>query len=229
MDKREEIASKSGFLKDLEDDKDYDDKVVENGVAFRVPYKMIKETTFSNLSRNELIDIEHATRLQYRLMLLDAVLKARVEFVKNRIVVIYNHAGAENRKPKISVDQLIEFLAKEGVHVDRTSISTADYDYYKNIYSYQFNPPSIRETQPYGWNREEWHKMKGKYATKQEEYNQKKAEAHRRFQDEYLAEHPELAKEMGVEVKQERQGMLAKIFGKKQSKKQDKGFWFHGM
>jgi hypothetical protein len=35
-----------------------------------------------------------------------------------------------------------------------------DYDYYKELYSYAYFSPSIREAPPYGWTREEWKKEK---------------------------------------------------------------------
>jgi hypothetical protein len=200
MDKRETIE-KSGFLKDLEDKKEYEDKVTENGVSFRIPYKIIKQATFSNISKMDLIDIEHSARLQYRLMLQDPVIKARVEFIKQRIIVIYNPPEAENRKPKMSLDDIKSWLAKEGVYVDNNQIENVDYDYYKNIYSYQFNPATIREHAPYGYSREEWQHMKPKWEKKKEEYSSKKKEKFHNFQINFLKAHPEIAQ--NSEIKQQ--------------------------
>ncbi|MGC8538265.1 MAG: hypothetical protein ACP5MK_00120 [Candidatus Micrarchaeia archaeon] len=130
--------------------------------AINIPYGMIKHIEFNNLKKEELIDIPHCARLQYRLMLHDAIIKAKVEFVKRRISVIYNHPEAENKKPKISRNELIEFLKKEGINVDASNIAERDYDYVKEFYSYAFFPPEIRHSTPYGWTREEYAKIQEK-------------------------------------------------------------------
>src|SRR5580700_1080029 len=138
MDRREGV-SESGFKKDLEQQSDdYNDKVMEDGKPIRVPYSMVKEVIFTNLSEIELRDIEHSARLQYRLLLMDPVLKAKVEFIRKKIIITYNPTGAENRKEKISQRELVEFLAKEGVHVNIDYIAERDVDYYNEIYKYQF-------------------------------------------------------------------------------------------
>src|ERR1700719_2137966 len=118
---------------------DYDEYVVEDGKRFRVPYKIVKEVIFTNLKKEELIDIPHASRLQYRLMLLDPIIKARVDFTKLKISVIYNPSSAENIRAKMSFDELIEVLSKQGIHPDPKSTVETDYDYYKNFYSYAYN------------------------------------------------------------------------------------------
>ena len=236
MDRRETGPEKSAYLKDLEekDDSDIDDKIVENGVEFRVPYKMIKQAVFSNIKKEELRDIEHGARLQYRLMLLDAVLRAKVEFVKQTITVIYNPPEAKNRKEKISLEGLIEFLAKEGVHADRDSISNSDYDYYKEIYQYEFNPPSIRERAPYSYTKEQWSSMKNEFWAKTAKQEEEKRDKYHRWQNEFAGEvaekNPELAKQLPkAEVKEEKKSLSQKLFGgKKKKKDQEKGFWFHG-
>ncbi|MCL4404501.1 hypothetical protein M1583_00735, partial [Candidatus Marsarchaeota archaeon] len=78
------------------------------------------------------------------------------------------------------------------------------YDYYKNFYSYAFNPPAIREHAPYGYTIQEWKKMKPEYEKKKAEYRKKSEEKFHNFQMEYLKEHPELAKEYGIEIQQEK-------------------------
>ena len=135
MDRRDSAPEESAFLKDLKaEDAEYDDKVEYNGKTFRVPYRMIKEVVFSDLSRDELKDIEHSARLQYRLLLMDSVLKAKVEFNWNRITITYNPLEAKNRKEKTSRQQLIDFLAKEGINVKTSHTKERDLDYFEEIY-----------------------------------------------------------------------------------------------
>ena len=169
MDKRE-VHKASGFLEDLkkDDGKEYNDKITEDGKEYRVPYRVVKEIVFRGVSKEEMVDIEHAARLQYRLMLMDAVLRAKVEFNHGIITIVYNNPEAENRKEKISKDDLISFLAKEGVHV--SAGEERDFDYYKEMYSYQFNPPVIRERPPYGYSQEEWKRMKQSDRSRFNEY-----------------------------------------------------------
>ncbi len=136
--------------------------VIEDGKSFRMPYTIIKKVVFSNLDQSELIDIPHCARLQYRLLLFDAVIKAKVDYHKKFIRIIYNHPEAANIKEKISRDKLIEFMASEGVHVknDPNNMEETDYDYKKELYDYAYFSPSIREAPPYGWTREEWKRHK---------------------------------------------------------------------
>lgn len=156
---------KSGKGEEYDTSKDY---IAEaDGKKYHVPYRMIKEVTFGNISHQDMVSMEYAARLQYRIMLLEPVIKARVEYVKNRIVVIYNPVGADNMKDKMSLDELIAFFEKEGIHVDRKAIVERDYDYYKEFYQYAYFPKSIREAPPYGWTKEEWQKQKEKLAKQQ--------------------------------------------------------------
>ncbi len=136
--------------------------IEEGGKRFRMPYTIIRKVTFSNLDQNELIDIPHVARLQYRLLLFDAVIKAKVDYHKKFIRIIYNPPEADNIKEKISRAKLIEFLAGEGVHVSeaKENMEEVPYDYQKELYNYAYFPPSIREAPPYGWTREEWKKHK---------------------------------------------------------------------
>jgi hypothetical protein len=221
--------------KEKADTKDYQEYVEENGKKFYVPYHTVREVIFSGIKKEELIDTEHAARLQYRLMLKDSILFAKVEFVARRIKVTYNPDDANNRKEKISLQQLIELLAKEGVHVDEKQMQQRDVDYYNEIYKYQFNPPSIREHPPYGYTLEEWRNgMKAEYESRKEVYDKAKLEKFREFQEGYLLQHPELAKELGVDIGaiQEKEKKRTPLLGKLVKKKKEtgeKGFWFHGI
>jgi hypothetical protein len=173
--------------------------IIEDGKKYRLPYTIIKKVTFKNLSQAELKDIPYSARLQYRLLLFDAVIKAKVDFHKRFIRIIYNHPEAANIKEKISREKLIEFLAGEGVHVSESpeNMEEVDYDYQKELYNYAYFPPSIREAPPYGWTKEEWKKHK-------EEEEKKK----------YRMEHPT---------------MLDKILGrhKKKEEKKSSGLKLH--
>ncbi len=234
MDRREDSESYT-YQKELEEERkqgkvEYNDYVEENGAKFRVPYKMVKEVTFNNIKKEEMIDTEHAARLQYRLMLQEPVLFAKVEFVARKIHVTYNPDDAVNRKMKWSLQQVVDFLAGQGVHIDPREMEQHDVDYYKKHYSYHYNPDTIREHPPYGYTREEWQKMKAEYATKKAGYEQGKLDKFHAFQEEYLREHPELAAELGVKIepKKEEKDLVGKLL-KKKAKKDEKGFWFHGV
>jgi hypothetical protein len=136
--------------------------VEEEGNKYRLPYQIIKKVTFRNLNQAELKDIPYSARLQYRLLLFDAVIKAKVDYHKKFIRIIYNPVGADNIKEKISREQLIEFMKGEGVTVstDPANMKETDYDYYKEMYAYAYFSPSIREAPPYGWTKEQWKKEK---------------------------------------------------------------------
>jgi len=212
---------------------DYDEYITEDGKRYRVPYKIIKEVTFTELSKQELIDIPHAARLQYRLMLLDPIIKARVDYTKAKITIIFNPREADNIREKMSFDEVKDFLAKQGIHVDEKNTKLEDYDYYKNFYTYAYNPPSIRERAPYAYTKEEWQKMKPAYEEKLKEGEKAKIEKFKKFQEDYLATNPEMApkivegyKAQPVEVKK---GMLGNLFAKKKKQSKEKGFWFHGV
>ncbi len=229
MDRRESAPKQSGFLKDLNDSEGYDDQVLINGKHYRIPYQTVKEITFSNLNSFDLKDIPYSARLQYRLLLLDSVLKAKVEFVRNRIMITYNPVEAKNRKDKTSREELIQFLAKEGVTVNAAAISERNVDYVKEIYKYQFEPNQIREHAPYGYTLKEWRSMKPEWEKRQKEAASAKYNKFQKFQDTYLAQHPELAR-IGVKQNfkiQDDRSLAGRIFGRKKEK--DKDFWFHGV
>ncbi len=236
MDRRED-AENYTYQKELEEERKQpdaarDEYVEENGVKFRVPYKMVREVTFSNVRKEELIDTEHAARLQYRLMLQEAVLFAKVEFVTRKIRITYNPDDVVNRKAKMSLQQLVEFLSKQGVNVSAEGPDTSqrDVDYYTEHYSYHFNPAVIREHPPYGYTREEWQEMKVEYEGKKVEYEKGKLDKFHAFQAEYLQEHPDLAEQLGIklEAKPEDKSVLGRVL-KKKKETRDKGFWFHGV
>ncbi|MDE1823411.1 MAG: hypothetical protein KGI00_00105 [Candidatus Micrarchaeota archaeon] len=228
MDHRENANNASGFMKDLESGgEDFNDMITENGKTFRVPYRMVKEVIFKNLRKEELKDMEHSARLQYRLLLMDPILKAKVEFNKQRIVIVYNPVGADNRKEKISERELMEFLAKEGIKVDRSSVDERDVDYYNEIYRYQFDPVSIREHPPYSYTREQWREMKPAWEKMRDEAEAVKKEKFREWQRSFLDAHPELAKEYNHVPQKKKPTLMERIFGKKKDEK-EKGFWFHG-
>ncbi len=209
----------------------FDPYVEENGNKFRVPYHIIKKTTFSNVSKSEMIDIPHAARLQYRLMLLEPIIKASVDFTKSKITVIYNHDTSDNNHPKISLDDLREVLKKEGISTDPAHMAHEDYDYYKNFYSYAYNPPTIRERAPYGYSQEQWQKMKPEWEAKLKKGNLEKVEKHRAFQQAYLEENPEIAAKLDPNFKpsETKPTLKEKILGKKKGGSGGKGFWFHGI
>lgn len=198
MNKDEEHASQTRYQQDLEklknskindDSKNY---IEEEGKKFRLPYRMIKLVEFSNINKQELIDQEHSARLQYRLLLLDPVVKAFVEFTKSKITIIYNHETAENIREKVSRAELIKFLEKEGVHIDPKSITERDYDYFKEFYSYAFDPKPIRDHPPYGYTVKQWAKMKPKWEEKRKEGDKKKYEHFKEYQESYEKLHPEI-------------------------------------
>ncbi|MEM0086997.1 MAG: hypothetical protein QW774_01295 [Candidatus Micrarchaeaceae archaeon] len=115
---------------------------------FTPPYSKIRYAVIK-VEKSTLIDLPHSARLQYRLLLNDPILKAKVSYVKSRIEIYYNPEGAANNKPKISLDKIIEMLNKEGVKVVETH--DEEVDYAEKLYNYAFNPPEIRHPKPYGW------------------------------------------------------------------------------
>ncbi len=197
MDKRDLGHGVSGYKEELEKEshmnldlsKEY---VIINGSQFRMPYRMVKKVVFSNINKQELIDQQHAARLQYRLMLLDPVIKAQVNYLKSQIMVIYNPEGADNIRDKISLSGIVEFLEKEGVHTDQKSTSESDYDYVKEMYSYFFNSPRIREHPPYGFTEQEWKKLKPKFEEETKKQKVEKWQKFLDFQKKYKEEHPEI-------------------------------------
>ena len=96
MDRRD-IREESGFAKDLKNtgkEEYIDYTVTENGKSYRIPYKMVREMIITNVDKQELKDIPHSARIQYRLLLLDAILKAKIEFIRGKVTITYNPTGA---------------------------------------------------------------------------------------------------------------------------------------
>ncbi len=233
MDRRNTAPEASGFLKDLESEgEEYNDMIELDGKIYRVPYKIVKEITFSDLNTNDLKDIPYSARLQYRLLLLDSVLKAKVEFIRNRITVTYNPPDAKNRKEKISREDLVQFIEKEGVIINKSGITERDVDYVEEIYKYQFEPATIREHAPYGYSLGEWKKIKPEWKKKQAEAIKNKYNKFRSWQNSYLEQHTELSSKYDYkpnqDVQQEKPSLISRLVGKGKDGK-DKGFWFHGV
>jgi hypothetical protein len=193
MDRREEQAhQKNAYARDLQaqiDEKDLEREwVAIDGKMYRVPYKIIKRVVFTNIDKKDFIDQEHAARLQYRLMLQEAIIKATVDYLRNRITVIYNPKEADNHKEKMDITEIIEFLNKEGVHVSKDGMELEDYDYYKNFYSYAYNPTRIREHAPYGWDMKRWKEMKPEWEKKMQNGEKAKMDKFHAWQEEYMKE-----------------------------------------
>lgn len=200
-----------------------------DGEKYRMPYRIIKMVIFSNISQKEMVDPQHAARLQYRLHLLEPIIKASVNFARKRITIVYNPSGANNRREQMSQQDIIDYLAKEGVHVDTGSISERDYDYTKEFYNYAYFSPQIREHPPYGYTKEEWEKMRDEYKAKTEKWNKEKTEKFRQWQDQYMESIEAQKNPNKVETKR---SIADKILGRNRGpkgKKNEKGFWFHGV
>ncbi len=221
--------------KEVEYNSSFNPYIAEDGKQYMVPYHIIKMAIINNVSRKELIDIPHAARLQYRLMLMDPVIKATVDYTKAKITIIYNPKDADNNKEKISVEELAEFLQKEGINVGASSFEISDYDYYKNLYSYAYRPAKIRERAPYGYTMEQWEKMRPEWEKKMYETIAEKREKFKAFQQSYIESHEEMASAIdptykpGVKIAARRVGLKEKIFGRKKQRGNEKGFWFHGI
>ncbi len=199
MDRNSKIVLTNEYQEDLKKNKDVTqgdlDKqyIIEDGNKFRVPYRIVRMVTFRNVNREgEFRDQPHAARLQYRLMEKDSILKARVNFTKNTITIMYNPKTADNLKDKISLDEIIDFLKTQNVNVSKDAAEDKDFDYVKDFYSYAFNPPSIREHPPYGYTMEEWKKLKSTYQKKLAEGRAKSWDKFKEFQKNYETLHPEI-------------------------------------
>ncbi len=234
MDRRQETEHGSKYMQDLEREKTLgkvvDDWITdEEGNKYRMPYKIIKMVVFSNISKKDMIDTQHAARLQYRLSLLESVVKATVNYAKSKIVIIYNPTGAINRREQISQQGLIDYLASEGVHVDASQIEERDYDYLKEFYSYAYFSPSIREHPPYGYTNDEWKHMRDEYYKKSKEWDAQKLDKFHKWQEEYMES---LKSQERGDTKVGKRSVVDKILGRNNSpkgKKDEKGFWFHGV
>ncbi len=182
--------------------------VLEDSKKYRIPYHIIKRAVFSNLKKADLIDVPHSARLQYKLMLMGAVIKAIVDFDELKITVMYNPTGADNGMPKTSMEQLTNFLAQEGIPANAGSTKNEDCDYLE-FYSYAYSSPSIRKSAPYSYTLEEWEKLESAYIKKRTKEDREKFAKFREWQDIY-------AKEKGVaDVQSAKARSISNIFGLK--------------
>jgi hypothetical protein len=171
--------------------------VDEDGAKYRVPYRNVRELTFKNIKQAELVDAEHSARLQYRLLLMDAVIRAGVDFSTKKITVTYN--PTDNGMKHISKNEIVAFLEGQGIHVPESDVEEKEFDYYTEIYLMQYNAPSVRAHPPYGYTSEEWKRMKSDYEKKRSLWAEKNRSKFLEWQKEYLLKHPELSKELGLQ------------------------------
>lgn len=164
--------------------------VTDSGVRYRMPFRMVTKTTFADLKQDELIDARHAARLQYRLMLLESVIKATVDFANLKITVIYNPAGSGNGRPETDADKMRAFLEGQGVHALPENTREEHYDYITKLYSYAYLPARTRTSAPYGYTAQEWQSMEPAYEKKSANADKKKLAKFRAWQVQYLKEHP---------------------------------------
>src|SRR5271157_5338227 len=164
--------------------------VVEDGKKYRIRYHMMNREIFSNLDKNELVDVSHSAKLQYRLLLLDPVIKATVDFNELKIVVVYNPDSADNNNAKMSMEKLVEFLAQEGVHVRQVGTKNEDYDYYTQLYSYAYASPSIRKSAPWSYTIAEWERHEPAFIKKSKKREKEKIAKFRAWQNTYLKHMP---------------------------------------
>jgi hypothetical protein len=174
----------------------YDSYIEDGGGRYMVPYGKVRQAVFRGVSAEQLVDAEHAARLQYRLLLMAPVLMAAVDFEGRTISVTYNPEDATNRNERISLKGISDFLASEGVRVDPAGAESKDLDYYSEIYKYYHDPKVVREHPPYGYTLDEWNRgLKAKYEKDVEKAEKKKIDEFREWQAEYEREHPELKPE----------------------------------
>jgi hypothetical protein len=172
-----------------------DEYVEDNGGKYLVPYRKVRQVAFRGVRREELVDPEHAARLQYRLLLMEPILLAAVDFAEGEIGIFYNPEEATNRNERISLQGIVDFLAGEGVHVDPKGAESKEVDYYASVYGYYHDPKSIRERPPYGYTLDEWKSgMKERYEKNMAGAEKKKLKEWREWQAKFEKEHPELAK-----------------------------------
>lgn len=164
--------------------------VLDGAKRYRMPYRAVRNVTFSSLKKEDLQDSRHAARLQYRLMLIEPVIKAAVDFSELKISVIYNPNGASNGRPGTDIGTISEFLEKEGVHVHPKSTRDSAYDYYSQLYSYAYSPARIRKSTPYGYSLRAWMEIAPSYEKKTARADKEKLEKFRAWQSRYLKEHP---------------------------------------
>jgi hypothetical protein len=198
----------------------FDYHITEDGKQYTLPYRIIKQVTFTNLKIGELVDIPHAARLQYRLMLLEPVIKAWVDYTKSKIVVIYNPREAKNLREKMSLEELRDFLSKQGVNVSTDTMHEEDYDYKRRLYDYAYSSPSVRESAPYSYTVEEWRGMKPEWEEKMKKGEFEKKEKFRKFQEGYLEANPDVVEKVEPGYKPKgtvKVGLFGRILGGKEA------------
>jgi len=194
MDKRNNDNERFYAENAPSDRKAQDEYIIDDGKRYTVPYQKVKYVVLKNISKEELIDAEHAARLQYRLLLLEPVLRAKVDFGSLKISLLYNPEAAKTRNRRMSLKGILDFLASEHVHADANSVEERDVDYYKEIYSYYYDPETVRERPPFGYTPEEWSKgARAKYDEKMATAEAEKLRKFHEWQLEFEKEHAELA------------------------------------
>jgi len=171
-------------------DVSFEDELIEElGKKYHVPYRLVKEATIKT-TKEDLKSFGDAAALQYKLLTHDAILKASVNYVTATITVIYNPRGARNLRPKTDLDELLSELHANGIKTQ--SVSDRDYDYYKEFYSYAFNPPKIRDRPPYGFDAKKWDKIKDEYEKERQKHEQEKLEKFKQWQKDYYNKHKQI-------------------------------------
>jgi len=157
MDRRE-LHNTQGYAEELaresKEEIDVSKEYIKEGDALiRMPYRKIKKVTFTNIKKEELKDIPHAARLQYRLLTNDAIIKAKVHYQKELIEIYYNPKSSENKstQPKMSLDEIIKILNENSVHPEKDAIKEEIVDYKKTLFDRAFNAKQIRHAKPYSW------------------------------------------------------------------------------
>jgi len=165
----------------------YEDELIEElGKKYHVPYRIVKEAVIA-VKRVDLGDQGRAAMLQHKLMTDDAIIKASANYITGKITVVYNPKGAKNLRPKTDLDAIVAKLQAEGV--EPLSVEQHDYDYYREFYSYAFNPPKIRDRPPYGYDAEKWKKVREDYEREREKHEEEKRRKFKEWQQEYYKRH----------------------------------------
>ena len=147
MDRRD-IREESGFAKDLKNtgkDEYIDYTITENGKSYRIPYKMVREMVITGVDKQELKDIPHSARIQYRLLLLDSILKAKIEFIRGKVTITYNPTGAANSKDKEKSGVIV--MVHAGAYISiRSNVSNRSINIKRAIELASENKPGIIES-----------------------------------------------------------------------------------
>ncbi|MGC8662386.1 MAG: hypothetical protein ACP5RT_01210 [Candidatus Micrarchaeia archaeon] len=117
-----------------------------------IPYDKIRHVII-NVKKEELVDIPHSARLQYRLLTNDAIIKAKVNYQKGTIEIYYNPEEKENKSQlkKISLNKILEILEENNVHAKADDAKGEVVDYKETLFKEAYNPKEIKHIKPYGW------------------------------------------------------------------------------